>query len=115
MCNRGGSKNVQAFLKKSIMKAIDSGEINTQLGFPKQPWKLVISEWNLGQSPVSALTCRITDSSTEGMRGTHSVWEADLSGHKSLFFHLVARSLWIAHLPLPSLLSPPWKRAQTTD
>lgn len=59
---------------------MDSGEINIRLGFPKQPWSVVIPGWNLGQSPGSALTCRTTDSSTEGLRGAHSVWEADLAG-----------------------------------
>ena len=33
------------------MKAIDGGEINIRLGFPKQPQRPVITERNLGQTP----------------------------------------------------------------
>ena len=58
------------------MKAIESGEIDIWLGFPKQPPRPVITGWNLGQthsgcSPAPALARRATSGSAEAVKGTH--------------------------------------------
>lgn len=70
------------------MKAIDSGEINIRLGFPKHPRRLGVTEQNLGQthswcSPASAGACHVTDGSAEGVRGRDT-----LSGYQSQPFRL---------------------------
>lgn len=89
------------------MKAIDSGEINIRLGFPKQLRRPVIMEWNLGQthswwSLASALASHVINGSAEGMEGTHFTLRGRSSGYQSWSFHL-----WAGHHGWLTSLSEP--------